>query len=1223
MKRKVKVISLGILLLLMTGFLYADVTAQYKCGQSNTTTLQIQPHFRIVNTGTDSIPLEELTLRYYFTSEGSSGDIFSMDYAVVGTGNISGTFGSGYVEIGFSAGAGSLGAGNDSGEIQARIHKADWSLYDQSDDISFGPDITTYQDWDKVTLFRSGTQIWPETTETPTPTGPPNETPTAVPQGEYSINVTLDTPTSALYALPVKYFGDYSGFAETNFTIGPYPEPFEVYIETMVLDAVNGNNELYHSQARDNIKSNYGIIKTTADVESAHKTVSLEYDFYIPPTPVPTFAPTCPPWIDFNGRVYDRNTEEAIEGAEVVISYINSSEIIDTFITDSDGEFMGGCGGTFMDVLATVNAPGYHTAEGYYFIRNCVSTNEILIECVPDSETGPTPLPVYSPAPNPTYAPMYTPVPWTKVAETEMEIIDTHYPSGSYIHVRFPVDTPNIRVEDWGEPYRDGSVFIVDVKVTKWWPLQGIPENNTLCHTYDLGVLPAGDSFTFVVKEYGGIVAQKDVVVEPSPWGTLMPGEMVDNTTYEVNIIEQGDACFADVTAIFIEGEGLIYEALWGDMWDPLQQDGNTFSISTNFVRYKLITVVDTSVTRYSKRYYLGELLDGESYTLELYAGNHYTGDTLVKTVDFTFRGNTTPTPTPPPNSGGCVWMVPQSGGIETGDLFTIDIHANAGYQQLTGFGLDLSWSDLSIEYVGYIDIDRNGSITYVEEWPEYGMLSIAAEDSFNDGMSEDMVIVRLLFKAVAASSPTINLGINNLLATTHETVGIPVGDTIQLTITGEGTPAPTIDATPVPTATPVTVSPQPSPNGNLFIAKEYFVYDSSLPGNPPVTGALVRTEGLTANRGYTNEYGYCKLYNYANEAQTVNVAITADGFLDDSIQFSPPETQPLYEIGLLPDGTSTDPPPTDTPDPAITPTPIVTTTPSPPPCDITVEGTILDSITNNPVKDAVIILSSDIQGDVSTTSDYAGYFSLSTTSASGSAELTVYADGYNTYIATVYCGTNANTITLDPSDTGAGTVWIEPASYAAVPGTSFELEIRINTGTQKVAAYGLVLYFDSLIVTPDPATFPDPVIGGADGFLTAVNYGIEGQLRISGFDTNGAGPGSDIHFLTTFWTAGTTGETDITLTVDELVNRDAETIGNPNGIGAHITIADFLLGDVNHNDAVDIVDALLIAQYYVELDPDNFYPSEGDVNCDGDTNIIDALLIAQHYVGLDIEFCS
>ncbi len=58
-------------------------------------------------------------------------------------------------------------------------------------------------------------------------------------------------------------------------------------------------------------------------------------------------------------------------------------------------------------------------------------------------------------------------------------------------------------------------------------------------------------------------------------------------------------------------------------------------------------------------------------------------------------------------------------------------------------------------------------------------------------------------------------------------------------------------------------------------------------------------------------------------------------------------------------------------------------------------------------------------------------------------------------------------------------------------------------------------------------------------------------------------------------------------------------------------------LGDVNSSGTVDIVDALMIAQYYVGFSPIGFNMSPADVDCDDDIDIIDALLIARYYVGM------
>jgi lysophospholipase L1-like esterase len=62
--------------------------------------------------------------------------------------------------------------------------------------------------------------------------------------------------------------------------------------------------------------------------------------------------------------------------------------------------------------------------------------------------------------------------------------------------------------------------------------------------------------------------------------------------------------------------------------------------------------------------------------------------------------------------------------------------------------------------------------------------------------------------------------------------------------------------------------------------------------------------------------------------------------------------------------------------------------------------------------------------------------------------------------------------------------------------------------------------------------------------------------------------------------------------------------------------------GDANMNGTIDIVDALLVAQYYVGLNPAGFIVAAADTNCSGSVDIVDALLIAQYYVGLIAQFC-
>ncbi|MBN2536134.1 MAG: hypothetical protein JXB88_24850 [Spirochaetales bacterium] len=66
------------------------------------------------------------------------------------------------------------------------------------------------------------------------------------------------------------------------------------------------------------------------------------------------------------------------------------------------------------------------------------------------------------------------------------------------------------------------------------------------------------------------------------------------------------------------------------------------------------------------------------------------------------------------------------------------------------------------------------------------------------------------------------------------------------------------------------------------------------------------------------------------------------------------------------------------------------------------------------------------------------------------------------------------------------------------------------------------------------------------------------------------------------------------------------------------------MTGDVNGDSFINIVDALLTAQFYVGLAPAPFNEQTADVDCSGEVDIVDALLIARYYVGLIEQFpCS
>jgi len=149
----------------------SSLKLQYRAADTNAGDNQIKPHFNIVNAGTSAVPLSELKIRYWYTREGTQAQNFWCDWAAI-TGscnNLTGTFvqvspartgANFYVEVSFSAAAGSIAAGSQSGEIQTRFAKTDWSNYTETGDYSFDPTKTSFADWTHVTLYRNGVLVW-------------------------------------------------------------------------------------------------------------------------------------------------------------------------------------------------------------------------------------------------------------------------------------------------------------------------------------------------------------------------------------------------------------------------------------------------------------------------------------------------------------------------------------------------------------------------------------------------------------------------------------------------------------------------------------------------------------------------------------------------------------------------------------------------------------------------------------------------------------------------------------------------------------------------------------------------------------------------------------------------------------------------------------------------------------------------------------------------------
>uniref|UniRef100_UPI00403EFEA4 glycoside hydrolase family 6 protein n=1 Tax=Paenibacillus sp. KS-LC4 TaxID=2979727 RepID=UPI00403EFEA4 len=137
-----------------------DLVLQYRAGDSNATDNQIKPYFNIKNNGSTAVNLSDLKIRYYFSKEGTAAMDSAIDWAQIGGTNIQRTFTDTYVELSFTSGAGAIQAGGQSGDIQLRMYKTDWTNFDETNDYSYDSTKTSYQDWNKVTLYKGGSLVW-------------------------------------------------------------------------------------------------------------------------------------------------------------------------------------------------------------------------------------------------------------------------------------------------------------------------------------------------------------------------------------------------------------------------------------------------------------------------------------------------------------------------------------------------------------------------------------------------------------------------------------------------------------------------------------------------------------------------------------------------------------------------------------------------------------------------------------------------------------------------------------------------------------------------------------------------------------------------------------------------------------------------------------------------------------------------------------------------------
>ncbi|MEW6570084.1 MAG: hypothetical protein AB1390_02745 [Nitrospirota bacterium] len=156
-------------------------------------------------------------------------------------------------------------------------------------------------------------------------------------------------------------------------------------------------------------------------------------------------------------------------------------------------------------------------------------------------------------------------------------------------------------------------------------------------------------------------------------------------------------------------------------------------------------------------------------------------------------------------------------------------------------------------------------------------------------------------------------------------------------------------------------------------------------------------------------------------------------------------------------------------------------------------------------------------------------------------------------YLLIVVCALSASTSVF----AAAGDVWISPGSAGVNASGTFDLEVLVNSGTQKLGAYQFNIIFNKDLINVDTTKGTEGVDAGAQGFFAAVNTNNNtGSLTVNGFDGTGKGPGTSLRVLIVHFKAfSTIGSTNIGLSVSTLADINGYTIGTPSGQGATVTI--------------------------------------------------------------------
>ncbi|MGN7889819.1 Ig-like domain-containing protein [Dyadobacter sp. 22481] len=122
---------------------------------------------KVENAGNVPVDYADLSVRYWFTSDGTASLNYWIDFAKLGAGNISGQFtgnqqranANTYFELKGAPSLGKLYPLSSTGNIQYRIAKSDWSVFDETNDYSFKA-AAPFAENNKITVYYKGQLVY-------------------------------------------------------------------------------------------------------------------------------------------------------------------------------------------------------------------------------------------------------------------------------------------------------------------------------------------------------------------------------------------------------------------------------------------------------------------------------------------------------------------------------------------------------------------------------------------------------------------------------------------------------------------------------------------------------------------------------------------------------------------------------------------------------------------------------------------------------------------------------------------------------------------------------------------------------------------------------------------------------------------------------------------------------------------------------------------------------